>query len=148
MTLSSATISRCIPNFGGQLLCALITETEKLFPRSLFASKGFHRSHFKLQMNVYGLFLLLVILFMYISNVIPLPSLPSANSVYPLFTASPCFYEGAPPPAHPLLSALTFPYPESLLVMDQGAPHLVMPERQSSATYLAGAMGPQLWLVV
>ena len=43
---------------------------------------------------------------MYISNVIPLPSLPSANSVYPLFTASPCFYEGAPPPAHPLLPQL------------------------------------------
>jgi hypothetical protein len=42
------------------------------------------------------------ILFVYISNVIPFPGFPSAN---PLFHPPlPCFYEGAPPPTHLLLS--------------------------------------------
>ena len=43
---------------------------------------------------------LLVILFTYISNVIPLPSFPSTSSLS--FPPSRCFYEGAIPPTHPL----------------------------------------------
>jgi hypothetical protein len=42
----------------------------------------------------------LVILFIFISNVIPLPSFPSTS---PLPPPSPCLYEGAPPRTHPLL---------------------------------------------
>jgi hypothetical protein len=45
-------------------------------------------------------FFLLVILFIYISNVIPLPSFPSTNP-HPI-THNPHFYEGASPPFHPL----------------------------------------------
>jgi hypothetical protein len=46
------------------------------------------------------LFFLLDIFFLYISNVIPFPGFPSENSLpHP---RSPCFYEGAPPPIHPL----------------------------------------------
>jgi hypothetical protein len=44
--------------------------------------------------------LLLIILFIYISNVITFPVfLPQTLSSLPL----PCLYEGAPSPAHPLL---------------------------------------------
>jgi hypothetical protein len=41
---------------------------------------------------------LLVILFIYISNVIPLPSFPSTSPLS--CPPSPCLYGGAPPPAH------------------------------------------------
>ena len=42
--------------------------------------------------------LLLHIFFIYISNVIPFPAFPSENPLsHPL-----CFYEGVPPPTHPL----------------------------------------------
>ena len=45
--------------------------------------------------------ILLVILFIYISNLIPIPSFPSTNShSYP---KSPSLYVGVPPPNHPLL---------------------------------------------
>jgi hypothetical protein len=55
-----------------------------------------------------GLFVsfLLVILFIYNSNVIPLPSFPSENPLPPPH----CFYEDAPPPTHSRLIALAFPY--------------------------------------
>ena len=46
--------------------------------------------------RAFFLFIYLVILFIYISNVIPLPSFPSTNS---LPTPTPYFYEGSPPPA-------------------------------------------------
>jgi hypothetical protein len=43
--------------------------------------------------------ILLNILFIYISNIIPFPGFPSANTLFhPL---SPCFYEDAPAPTNP-----------------------------------------------
>ena len=48
---------------------------------------------------------LLDILFIYISNVIPFPGLPSRNPL--AHPSSPCFYEGAPKHTYPLLP----PYP-------------------------------------
>ena len=56
------------------------------------------------------LLLLLVILFIYISNVILLPSFPSTSPLS--LPPSPCLYEGAPNPPT-CLSGLEFPYPES-----------------------------------
>jgi hypothetical protein len=46
-------------------------------------------------------YFLFVILFIYISNVIPLPCFPSSNPL--LHPLSPCLYEAALPPTHPLL---------------------------------------------
>jgi hypothetical protein len=61
----------------------------------------------------------LVILFIYISNVILLPSFPLQNS-YPTPL---CFYESAFPLTHPCLSAIAFPYAGSLsLHRIQGIP--------------------------
>jgi len=54
---------------------------------------------------------LLDILFIYISNVIPIPGFSSTETLsHPPF---PCFYEGAPHPNHllPTASSLTFSYP-------------------------------------
>jgi hypothetical protein len=45
-------------------------------------------------------YFLFVILFIYISNVMPLPSSPP-QAPYPLFSP-PCLYEADNPPAHPL----------------------------------------------
>ena len=58
--------------------------------------------YFRVNKHISFLFFhfLLVILFIYISNVIPLPSFPSTNP-HPI-THNPHFYEGASPPFHPL----------------------------------------------
>jgi hypothetical protein len=85
---------------------------------------------------------LLVILFIYISNVILLPRLPSTSPLSP--PSSPFLYEGAPPPTHPFLPQCSS-IPLSWFItlpQDQGAPLSVMLLRQSSAMYPAGAMGP------
>jgi hypothetical protein len=52
---------------------------------------------------------LLVILFSYISNVIPLPNFPYTSPPVP--SSSPCFYEGSPPPTCSCCSGLALPYP-------------------------------------
>jgi hypothetical protein len=46
---------------------------------------------------------LLDIFFIYISNVICFPALPSDQT--PFHFPSPCFYEGVPTPTHPLLTS-------------------------------------------
>jgi hypothetical protein len=76
-------------------------------------------------LNTY-FFTFIVILFIYISNVIPLPSFPSTNSLSP--PPSACLYEGAPLPTHPL--GLQPPSVSLSWVikppLDQGAPLPVM----------------------
>jgi hypothetical protein len=80
---------------------------------------------------------LLFILFIYITNAIPLPSFPSTNPL-----VLPCLYEGAPHlPTFSCLSALAFPYPgSSSLHRTKGLPSHCCQIWQSSATYAAGAM--------
>ena len=59
--------------------------------------------------DVFCLFcFLLVILFIYISNVIPLPSFPSTSPLPP--PPSPYFYDGAPPVPYSCLRGLAFSY--------------------------------------
>jgi hypothetical protein len=78
-------------------------------------------------------FFKLDILFIYTSNVMPFHGFPSANLLsHPLL---PCFYEGAPPPTHPLL-----PHCPSIPLysgikpsQDQGPPLPLMPDRAPSA---------------
>jgi hypothetical protein len=60
-----------------------------------------------------GVYLILLdILYIYISNIIPFPGLPSANPLS--HSPLPCFYEGSPPPTaqpmHFYLTALAFLY--------------------------------------
>jgi hypothetical protein len=84
------------------------------------------------------------ILFVYISNVIPFPSFPSANPLShpPL----PCFYEGASPPSHPLL-----PHCPSIPLhwgikpsQDQVPPLPLMSEKAPSAPSVL-LLTPPLW---
>ena len=87
------------------------------------------------------IFLKLVILFIYISNDIPLSSLPFTSPLSP--PPSPCLYEGNPLPLYQLLPQ----WPSSSLswvskpLQDQGPPLPVIPDRQSSATHPSVAMG-------
>jgi len=72
-----------------------------------------------------------VILFIYISNVIPLPSFPSTNPLSP--PPSPCLYDGAPSPACPPTPAQQPSIPQSWVIkppQDQGAPIPVMPDKE------------------
>jgi len=77
--------------------------------------------------------------FIYISNVIPLPSFPSTNS-YPHL--HPCLYEGAPHlPSYSCLSGLVSPYSgSSSLHTTKGLPFQWWKIRPYSATYPAGVM--------
>ena len=75
-----------------------------------------------------SLHFLLVILFIYISNVIPLTGFPQLPN-------SPCFYEGAPPPTNPFL-----PYHPKIPLC--WPPSNSCQIRQPCAIYAAGAMGP------
>ena len=91
---------------------------------------------------------MLDIFFIYISNVIPFPGLPSRSPLsHPFF---PCLYEGTP--THSYLPALAFLYTGALNTLRPKVPLLPRcPARPSSATYVAGAMSPSmctLWLVV
>ena len=86
---------------------------------------------------------------MYISNVFHLPGFSSTN----LLSHPPaCFYKGAHPPTHSSLTALAFPYTgASSLHRTKGLSSHWCLTRSSSATYVAGAMGPSmhtLWLIV
>jgi len=91
---------------------------------------------------------LLDILFIYISNFIPLPGFPSANPLSHL--PSPCFYEGALSPTHPLLShSPSIPLHWVIkLPQDQGPPHIGCQIRPFSATYAAGAMSPSMRILL
>ena len=60
---------------------------------------------------VFFSFFKLDILFIYISNVIPFPSFPSATLSYAL---SPCFYVGGHSPTHSCLPPLAFPYTRAM----------------------------------
>ena len=100
-------------------------------------------------------FFLLDILFIYISNVISFPGFPSGNPLS--HPPSPCFYEGASPPIHPPthshLPTLALPYTKasSSLTRNKGHSSHWCPARPSTATYVAGAVGPSmctLWLVI
>ena len=92
------------------------------------------------------------ILFIYVSNVIPLPCFPSVNPLShpPL----PCFFEGAPPPTYPLL-----PHHPSIPLhwcikpsQDQGLPLPLKPDKAPSApsvlplTPLLGSLCSVRWL--
>jgi hypothetical protein len=84
---------------------------------------------------------LLVILFIYISNVISLPSFPSTSSLppppLPLWG---CF------PTHSCLNGLALSYSgSSSLHKTKGLPSHWCQIRPSSATYPAGAMGTSMW---
>jgi hypothetical protein len=95
---------------------------------------------------------LLVILFIYISNVIPLPSLPS-TSPHPLLPPT-CLHEGAPHPStHPLL--LQWPSISLFWVIkppqDQGAPLPALPHKAILCYISSWSHGYPLctlWLVV
>jgi hypothetical protein len=82
-------------------------------------------------------FFLMVILFIYNSNVIPLPGFPSDPPLIPL--TSPCLHEGAPPPTHPLLP----PHPGISLHLvikpsqDQGPLLPLMPDK-AMLCYICG----------
>jgi hypothetical protein len=66
------------------------------------------------------------ILFIYISNIIPFPSFPSENSLsQPPLTI---FYEGAPPPTHPLPPH----HPSTKHSQDKGSPLPLMPDKAPS----------------
>ena len=102
---------------------------------------------------------LLVILLIYISNVI---SLPSFLSTRPLtYHPFPCFYEGTLPPPSSTPPPLTHPLPPhnpSIPLLwcikppqDHGLPSHWCQIRQFSATYATGVRGSSmctLWLVV
>jgi hypothetical protein len=80
--------------------------------------------------------------FIYISNVIPLPSFPFITPLSP--TPSPCLYEGAHQSSHLLLPQhpSVFPYPESSsLHMTKELPSQWCLTRPSSDTYPAGVTG-------
>jgi len=92
------------------------------------------------------------IFFIYISNVIPLPSFLSINPLSHIF---PFLLWGCSPTQSPTpscLSALTFPYTGGLSLGEtKGFSSLWCLTRPSSATYAAGAMGLSmctLWMVV
>jgi hypothetical protein len=69
---------------------------------------------------------LLVILFIYISIVIPLPHFPSEN---PHPTPFLCFYEGASPPTHSHLTTLAFPCLGHWVSQDKGTPLPFIPDK-------------------
>jgi len=70
------------------------------------------------------LFILLVTVFIYISNVVPLPGFTSTNSLSP--SPSPCFYKGALVATYfSFLSTLAFPYVVES-PQDQACPFLLM----------------------
>ena len=71
---------------------------------------------------------LLVIIFIYILNVISLPSFPSTSLLSPL--PLPCLCEGAPLPTHSSFSSLAFLYPGSCSIYrTKGTPLSVMPDK-------------------
>ena len=81
------------------------------------------------------------IVFIYISNVIPLPSSPP-QAPYVLLPP-PALYESVPPPTHPFLPQHPS-VPLSWVIKPQQnkeGPFPVMLNRQSSDTYRAGAIG-------
>jgi hypothetical protein len=95
-------------------------------------------------------FVLIVLFFSYISNVLHFPGLLFKNPL--LHPSSPCLYEGIHPP-HPQPPTPFFP-PWHFLTLGIENPQEqepLLPLRPSSATYSAGTMGPSmciLWLVV
>jgi hypothetical protein len=96
-------------------------------------------------MAVFFFFLLLDILFSYISNVIPFVCFPSENHLYP--PPSPCL------PIHPLpLPGPVIPlYWDIEPSQDQGLSSHWWPRKLSSATYAAGALSLSMctfWLVI
>jgi hypothetical protein len=79
---------------------------------------------------------------MYISNVIPFPGFPFGNSLS--YSPSPCLYEGAPLPTHPLQPSrlgiplhwdMDFPQAQELLFS-------LMSNKAISAIYVVRALGP------
>ena len=88
---------------------------------------------------------LLIILFNWTSNVIPLPCFPSAN---PQSTPPPASMRMLPyQPTHLCITALAFPYAgASSLHRTKGLLSYWPQIRPCSAIYAAGAMGPSLWL--
>lgn len=94
---------------------------------------------------------LLLILYICISNVIPLSCLPSTNTH--CTNPPPCFYETATPPTllllnHPILAFLYSG--ASSFHMTKGLPYAWFHIRPSFAKYATGLMGPSksiLWLV-
>jgi hypothetical protein len=96
-------------------------------------------------------FLLFDISFIYISNVILFPGLPSGTPLS--HSPSPASMRVLlHPSTHSCLPALAFPYTgASNFLRTKGCSFHLCPTRPSSATYAAGAMGPSMctiWLVV
>jgi hypothetical protein len=96
----------------------------------------------------YFLNFLLVILFIYISNVITLASSPSETRIPPLPPATMRVF--CHPPTHSCLTTLVFPYAgAAILHKTKGLPAHWCPTRPSSAIYATRTMGPSmctLWL--
>ena len=84
------------------------------------------------------LFILLDILFIYISNVIPFPDFSPRNTLSHLPHS--CFYQGVPPTIHPLLPPHTHTGASSLHRTKDLFSHWCQ-TRPSSAAYMSGAMG-------
>ena len=86
--------------------------------------------------------ILLVISFIYISSVIPLPSF---TSITPYLLPYPCLYESTPPSVYTCL-----PQHPSIFLnrTKKGLPSYWCQIEQSSATYPAGAMGPPMCTLV
>jgi hypothetical protein len=84
------------------------------------------------------------IFFIYISNVIPFPSLPSWNLLP--HAPSSCFYDSVPQQTHSCFPGLAFPYTAaSRLHSTKGLSSHRCPTMPSSATYALGAMGPSIY---
>ena len=95
--------------------------------------------------------MLLDIFFIYISNAFHIPGLPFRDSLSP--PISPCLYQGASPPTHPLPSSWAGIPLHWNIKYTQAQGHLnpLLPTRSYSATYPTGTMSPSmyiLWLVV
>ena len=99
---------------------------------------------FSIREKVLSFLLLLIILFAYISNVIPFPGLPSTD---PHFVPRPFASKRVLPPYSPTHSHFT-PLWGIKLPEEQAHPRPLMPDETVSATYVAGTMDPPTYALL
>jgi hypothetical protein len=130
--------------WNSSLNCSLVFSFQSLF-RYLHNARGHSCLPLFVCLFVYS-FIWLFSLFTFQM----LPPFPVPPLKHPIPSLSPCFYEGAPPPTHPLPP----PRPRSplhwasSLHRSKGLSSHWCPTSPSSATYTAGAMGPSMYTYV